>query len=83
MLTGFANDWTDNTLHPAMPRLILPEIHAMLHSKDQEYFETVCETSFACSLDNVAAGREAHVASLRQALRPLTALHCWRGPGLC
>ncbi|GAN80944.1 glutathione S-transferase family protein [Acidocella aminolytica] len=72
-LTRFVNEWTENALHPAIARLILPEIHAMLHPKDQDYFKTTREAFFGCSLDDLAAGREAHLATLRQALRPLAA----------
>lgn len=70
-LTRFVNDWTETVLHPAIARLILPEIHAMLHPKDQDYFKTTREAFFGCSLADLAAGREAHLSALRQALRPL------------
>lgn len=72
-LTRFVNDWTETVLHPAIARLILPEIHAMLHPKDQDYFKTTRETFFGCSLVELAAGRQSHLATLRQALRPLAA----------
>lgn len=72
-LTRFVNDWTQTVLHPAIARLILPEIHAMLHPKDQDYFKTTREAFFGCSLDDLATEREAHLSALRQTLRPLAA----------
>ncbi|WP_297367601.1 glutathione S-transferase family protein [Acidocella sp.] len=72
-LARFAAEWTDNVLVPTIARLILPEVHDMLHPKDQDYFKTTREAFFGCSLDDLAAGREAHLAALRQALRPLAA----------
>ena len=72
-LCRFVNDWTETVLHPAIARLILPDIHAMLHPKDQDYFKATREAFFGCGLDDLAAGQEAHLATLRQALRPLAA----------
>jgi glutathione S-transferase len=72
-LARFVDQWTDNSLIPAIARLILPEIHAMLHPKDQNYFKTTREAFFGCGLDDLAAGREAYLAALRQVLRPLAA----------
>ncbi len=72
-LTRFVNEWTETVLHPAIARLILPDIHAMLHPKDQDYFKTTREAFFGCSLDDLAAAQQSHLAALRQALKPLAA----------
>lgn len=80
-LTRFVNDWTATAPHPAIARLVLPEIHATLHPKDQDYFKTTREAFFGCSLADPAAGRKAPLS----ALRPLAATlgQSRRRPDLC
>jgi glutathione S-transferase len=72
-LTRFINQWTADVLHPAIARLILPEIHAMLHPRDQEYFKTTRERFLGCSFEQLAAARESYLAVLHQTLKPLAA----------
>ncbi len=67
----FINQWVNGVLHPAMARVIVPEIPAALHEKDKAYFRTTREAAFGCSFEALAAGRDGALAALRLALAPL------------
>lgn len=70
-LARFVNEWTNVALHPALARVIVPDIPAILHDKDREYFLRTREAAFGCTLDALAAGRGEALAALRRTLVPL------------
>lgn len=72
-LARFINHWTDSVLHPAIARLILTDIHAHLHEKDQDYFRMTRERFFGATLETVCQDREERVVTFRQGLAPLRA----------
>ncbi len=67
----FVNQWASDVLHPAVARVVVPDIPAALHAKDQEYFRSTREAAFGCTFDALAAERAQSLASLRATLAPL------------
>ncbi len=55
-------------IHPAVTKTSLMDIHAMLAPKDQDYFRTSRETRFGRTLEEVAAQREAEIATFADKL---------------
>jgi glutathione S-transferase len=70
----FISCWTDATLHPAMVRTILFDIHENLEAVDKDYFRESREKRFGKTLEEVAAAQEPNLVAFRQALAPLNAL---------
>ena len=70
-ITRFINAWADRTLQPAIAPLIITDILAHLHEKDQPYFRASREKAFGRPLEQVAADRDTRVHAFRQALDPL------------
>lgn len=70
-LARFVNQWASEVLHPAVARVILPQISAALHEKDKEYFRQTREAAFGRSFEAIAAERENALAALRVTLGPL------------
>lgn len=71
-LTRFVNQWTSGTLHAALSRVILPDIFQMLDPKDRGYFRATREAALGATIEEVASQRDEALATLRQALRPLS-----------
>ena len=63
-LTRFVNQWTGEVLHPAIARIIIPDIANMLHPMDREYFQTTREASLGVTFAALAAEREENLATL-------------------
>ena len=70
-LTRFVNQWVTGILHPAIARVIVPDLFLVLHEKDCDYFRATREAAFGCSFDALAAGREDALATLRRIVQPL------------
>ncbi len=70
-LARFVNQWTSETLHPAVARVVVPDIPAILHEKDRAYFRSSREAAFGQTLESLAAQREASLEALRRVLAPL------------
>jgi glutathione S-transferase len=69
--TRFVNQWANEVLHPAVARVIVPEIPAALHEKDQDYFRTTREAAFGRTFASIAAERDEALVALRRTLAPL------------
>ena len=69
-LSLFVNTWADATLVPILARLLLPEIHGLIHDKDKDYFRATREKRFG-RLEDLPAGYSQQIADLRAALLPL------------
>jgi glutathione S-transferase len=67
----FINQWASEILHPAVARVIVPEIPAALHEKDKDYFRTTREAAFGRTFASIAAERDEALAALRRTLAPL------------
>jgi len=70
-LARFVNQWTNDVLHPAIARVILPEIYAVLDEGDQAYFRTTREAAFGVSLEQLTEQREAALEGFYKTLKPL------------
>ena len=67
----FVNQWASEVLHPAVARVVVPDIPAALHEKDRAYFRTTREAAFGCSFEDLATQRDEALAVLRRSLAPL------------
>ena len=67
----FAIAWTTTVLHPAVVRLIVSDIPAVLGETARGYFIASREKRFGMSLAQVTAGREATLPAFRALLVPL------------
>lgn len=67
----FAVEWTNAVLHPAVVRLIVSDIPAILDAKGRAYFIESREKRFGMTLAQVTAGRETQVVAFRALLTPL------------
>jgi glutathione S-transferase len=67
----FLATWSDTVLVPALGRLIVSDIPALLDAKDRAYFIESREQRFGMTLAQVTAGREARLPDFRALLLPL------------
>jgi len=67
----FVNQWASAVLHPAVARVVVPDIHAALHEKDKDYFRTTREAAFGRTFEAIAAERDDALAALNRTLAPL------------
>ncbi|WP_462381332.1 glutathione S-transferase family protein [Pseudomonas sp. Marseille-QA0892] len=70
-LTHFINQWTDVSVHPALARLLLPEIHDILAEADKDYFRSTRESMLGASFEQLRGERDQWLAKLREILAPL------------
>lgn len=70
-LTRFVNQWVSETLHPLLARLILPDLFAILHPKDRDYFRRTREAAFGTRIEALAEQRGQYRAQFAQGLAPL------------
>ena len=67
----FVEGWSQTTLHPAIARIIIKDIHDSLDPVDQAYFRQSREKRFGMSLEAVAEGGPAALATFAEKLEPL------------
>ena len=67
----FTMAWTATVLHPAVVRLIVSDIPAVLGQEARSYFIANREKRFGMSLAQVTAGREAALPAFHAMLAPL------------
>jgi glutathione S-transferase len=70
-LTRFIEKWATEVLHPALARVILPDLFEILHEKDQGYFRKTREAAFGTSIEALAEQRDASLAKFQGVLSPL------------
>ena len=70
-ITRFINAWADRTLQPTIAPLVITDILAHLHEKDQPYFRASREKAFGRRLEEVTVDRDSRVHIFRQTLEPL------------
>ncbi|OYV34260.1 MAG: glutathione S-transferase [Rhodospirillales bacterium 20-64-7] len=70
-LTHFIKAWTEDVLQPAIARVILPDVFAQLHAKDQPYFRETRERMFGMKVEDFAPRRAEFEAALNVTLKPL------------
>jgi len=75
-LTRFIKAWAEDALHPAIGRVVMPELVAKLAPQDQAYFRESREAMVKTSFATLSAAREENVAALKRVLNPVrTTLH--------
>lgn len=72
-LTYFVKSWTDTRLQPAIARIILPDIFALLAEQDKAYFRASREARLGYSLEALAGRRAEAVNDFHGVLQPLLA----------
>jgi len=69
--TRFIKHWSETSLHPALFRLIVADIHSILAPQDRDYFRTTREKMLGRRLEEASENREADRVRLHTALEPL------------
>jgi glutathione S-transferase len=72
--TLFIKHWTEASLHLALFRPIVAEIHSILHPKDQDYFRSTREKMLGSRLEQASTDAAAERARLQSVLEPLRRL---------
>lgn len=67
----FIAAWTDRVVQPAIGRMILADVLAVLDAKDQGYFRESREKRFGATLEAVQADRDQRLPTFRQSLEPV------------
>jgi len=67
----FTMAWTNAVLHPAIVRLIVSDIPAVLDAAARDYFIANREARFGMKLEQVTAGREERLPEFHALLAPL------------
>ncbi|TPW29738.1 glutathione S-transferase family protein [Martelella alba] len=70
-MARFVEAWSQTTLHPAVTRMAVKDIHDMLGPVDQSYFRESREKMLGMTLEEVATGREAEAEQFGRKLQPL------------
>lgn len=70
-LTRFMNQWMNEVVHPALARVILPDVFAVLDEKDKPYFRRTREAAFGLSLEELEAQRGSAMEHFSEAIKPL------------
>jgi glutathione S-transferase len=70
-LTRFVKQWTEDTLHPAIARLILPSLFVQMDPKDQPYIRKTREALFGMTLEEMAARHDEFFPIFKAVLVPL------------
>ncbi|MEI3853325.1 MULTISPECIES: glutathione S-transferase family protein [Ensifer] len=70
-ISRFVEGWSQTTLHPAITRIIIRDIHDRLDPIDQAYFRQSREKRFGTSLEAVAESGGAVLETLAEKLEPL------------
>src|SRR5690606_16378586 len=67
----FVERWAMMTVYAPLGGALLMDIHETLAERDRDYFRQSRQARYGDTLENVAAGRDARVAAMRDGLAPL------------
>lgn len=70
---AFFRHWTERIVHAGLAPMIVRDIWARLHEKDQAYFRETREARFGRTLEELAAETPQRLPAFREALTPLRA----------
>lgn len=70
-MARFVEAYSQSTLHPAITRIAVKNIHDILAPADQTYFRQSREARLGATLEEVATGRAAEIAAFADKLNPL------------
>jgi glutathione S-transferase len=69
--TFFINNWANTGLHPAIVKIVLPDIYKLLDPNDQPYFRKTREAMLGKTIEALAAERAAHLPAFNSVLAPV------------
>ena len=70
-LTRFIDRWVTQVVHPALARVILPDVFAVLAEQDKSYFRRTREAALGLSLEALQARRDLSLNEFLDAIKPL------------
>ncbi|HVK90421.1 MAG TPA: glutathione S-transferase family protein [Mycoplana sp.] len=70
-MARFIESWSQSTLHMAVTRIAILDIHNLLGPTDREYFRRSREERLGASLEDIAAAGQAEIESFAKKLQPL------------
>lgn len=73
-LSRFVESWSQRTIHPALARLAVLDIHDILGEPDQAYFRESREKALGTTLEDFVADRAERVEPFLKSLEPLRAI---------
>jgi glutathione S-transferase len=70
-LTLFIKAWTETVLHPAIGRIVVPDVFARLHPKDKAYFRQSREQALGMRIEDLLGQRDEALTRFKAVLAPL------------
>lgn len=70
-MARFIENWSQSTLHMAVTRIAILDIHDLLGPTDRDYFRRSREERLGASLEDIAAAGKAEVEGFARKLQPL------------
>lgn len=70
-MARFVESYSQTTIHPAVTRIAIQQIHDMLDPHDQAYFRESRKERLGRTVEEVAAGRDAEIRDFPATLKPL------------
>ena len=70
-MARFIENWSQSTLHMAVTRIAILDIHDLLDPSDRAYFRSSREERLGASLEEIAAAGRAEVEGFAKKLQPL------------
>lgn len=70
-LSSFIRHWTESELHPIMMKIVILDIHKIIHPKDKDYFRQSRELRFGTTLEKLGANSEESISKFRSIIEPL------------
>ncbi len=70
-LTKFVKNFSELTLQPAIARVVLPGLFALIADQDKAYFRTTREANFGATIEQVAANQAPYLAAFKALLQPI------------
>ena len=86
-LCEFVGNWAFRALHPALFRVVMPDLFARIHEKDKAYFRESREKRVGMTLEEFGGDPKGSLAAFRGVLEPLrpalvhNAFVSGKGPG--
>jgi len=66
--------WYEQSIHPAVMRVIMPGLFTNIHDKDKAYFRASREKRFGATLEALSIDADVSLLAFRRALEPVRAL---------
>jgi glutathione S-transferase len=67
----FMKNWFETQVFGKIAKMVIADVHSILHEKDQEYFRTTREKFFGTALGDICPDEGAARADLKAALTPM------------